>query len=344
MVLRGGPFALAEPPVASYIFPAGGQRGTTVAVKVGGMFLTDRCTLDLEGPGVSAPKRLARTTTTFFEGPFLARPASQQGETYPQDYSATVRIDRAASPGTRYWRVSTSQGTTHVRKFVVGDLPEIVENEIDGDPVPTAVTLPCTINGRIFPREDVDLWTFTALAGEVISCDVAAARIGSPLDAHLEVHGPDGQLVAENATIPGPDAGLRFKAPSGGRYELRICDTAFRGNQDYVYRLTVTRGPVVDGGYPLGGRRNSPVDLALFGANLPADHLRVKLPGGGSSSFVSASRLAPGALGNVRLELNDLPEFVEETAKPAAGGARWARSPRCSTAASSARAKPTSGR
>src|SRR5688500_7952141 len=29
---------LAEPPAASYIFPAGGQRGTKVAVRVGGMF------------------------------------------------------------------------------------------------------------------------------------------------------------------------------------------------------------------------------------------------------------------------------------------------------------------
>jgi hypothetical protein len=29
----------ANPPVASYIYPAGGQRGTTVKVRVGGLFL-----------------------------------------------------------------------------------------------------------------------------------------------------------------------------------------------------------------------------------------------------------------------------------------------------------------
>src|SRR2546430_6889940 len=29
----------ANPPVASYVFPAGGQRGTTVPVRVGGLFL-----------------------------------------------------------------------------------------------------------------------------------------------------------------------------------------------------------------------------------------------------------------------------------------------------------------
>lgn len=30
--------ASANPPVASYIFPAGGQRGTTFNVRVGGLF------------------------------------------------------------------------------------------------------------------------------------------------------------------------------------------------------------------------------------------------------------------------------------------------------------------
>ena len=45
-------------------------------------------------------------------------------------------------------------------KFVVGDLPEVIESEIDGQPIPERVSLPVTINGRIFPREDVDIWTF----------------------------------------------------------------------------------------------------------------------------------------------------------------------------------------
>jgi hypothetical protein len=317
----------AEPPTAAYIFPAGGQRGSTVAFKVGGMYLNDACAFDLHGPGVSASKRIARTQTIWFEGPPMVPPASQQAENYPQDFAGTARIDAAAPLGIRYWRVSTSQGTTPLRKFVVGDLPEVVEDEIDGDPVPTAVTLPVTINGRIFPREDVDLWTFTAVAGEVVTCDVYAARIGSPLDAHLEVHGPNGQLIAENATVSGPDAGLRFKAPADGRYELRICDTAFRGNQDYVYRLTVTQGAVVDAVYPLGGRRNTPVDLHLIGANLATDNLHVILPAGDSSPFVVHPQLGRGTSGDVWLELNDLPEYLEETAKPAAGGARLAQIP-----------------
>ncbi len=178
-----------------------------------------------------------------------------------------------------------------------------------------------------------------------MSCDVSAARIGSPLDAHLEVHGPDGQLIAENATTPGPDAGLRFKAPLDGRYELRICDTEFRGNQDFVYRLTLTRGPVIDGAYPLGGRRNSPIDLHLFGANLSSDILHVTLPDRDSSPFVLHPQIGPDTWGELRLETNNLPEYVEETAQvPQPAERIWRRCPPCSMAASSVPARPISGK
>jgi hypothetical protein len=318
--------ASAEPPVASYIFPAGGQRGTTIAIRVGGLYLNDACNLDLLGEGVSASKRIAATKSIWFEGPLLYPPLSQQPEVYPKDFAGSVRIASSAVEGVRYWRVSTSQGTTALKKFVVGDLPEIVEDEIDGDPVPTPIKLPVTINGRIFPREDVDIWTFSARAGDRLSCEVAAARIGSPLDARLEVRRADGRLVAENVNVPGPDPGLRFRAPADGEYQLRICDAAFRGNQDYVYRLTVTKGPALDAVYPLGGRHNSQLELHLTGANLPTDRLRVKLPADGTSTVVRP-QIDALTHAEIALETDDLPEFVEETAAALPGGARRAAVP-----------------
>ncbi|HEV3301174.1 MAG TPA: PPC domain-containing protein [Planctomycetaceae bacterium] len=318
--------ASAEPPVASYIFPAGGQRGTTVAIRVGGLYLNDACNFDLLGEGVSASKRIAATKTLWFEGPLLYPPLSQQPEVYPKDFAGSVRVDSSAVEGVRYWRVSTSQGTTSLKKFVVGDLPEIVEDEIDGDPIPTPIKLPVTINGRIFPREDVDIWTFSARAGDRVSCEVAATRIGSPLDARLDVRRADGRLVAENVNVPGPDAGLRFTAPADGEYQLRICDAAFRGNQDYVYRLTVTKGPALEAVYPFGGRHNSQLDLHLTGANLPTDIVRVKLPAFGTSTVVRP-QMDEVTHADIPLEMDDLPEFVEETADRLPNGAHRAALP-----------------
>src|SRR5262245_24792425 len=77
--------ARADAPVAMYIFPAGGQRGTTVDVKVGGLFLHERCGFELLGPAVTATSELKRTNTLWIEGPILPLPDSQRQEDYPKD-------------------------------------------------------------------------------------------------------------------------------------------------------------------------------------------------------------------------------------------------------------------
>ena len=166
-----------------------------------------------------------------------------------------LSIAADAAPGVRYWRLWTSQGATPAMKFVVGDLPEIIENEIDGEPIPVKVTLPVTINGRIFPRENIDVWTFQAAAGQTVRCEVNAARLGSPLDARLEVRDAQGRKLAENDDYYGADPVVTFTAPAAGEYQVRIQDTQTHGGQAYVYRLTLTSLPFIERVFPLGGRR-----------------------------------------------------------------------------------------
>src|SRR5262245_38534720 len=84
LFFRGG-VCLADPPVASYVFPAGGQRGKAVAVRVGGLFLHRECHWELAGKGVTVTKLLRHQPTRWFEGPMLPLPASQQAEDYPRD-------------------------------------------------------------------------------------------------------------------------------------------------------------------------------------------------------------------------------------------------------------------
>ncbi len=259
----------AERPHVSYVFPAGGQRGQTVEFRVGGHFLHEGGEFEMTGDGVSAVPRIERTETTWFEGPVIPMPASQRKEDYPQDYLGSVTIYPNAELGLRHWRVWTSQGVTPRMRFVVGDLPEVVEQEIDGQPIPEHVELPVTINGRIFPREDVDIWTFEAQQGETLTCEVMAARLGSPLDSRIEILGPNGQPITENVDAFGTDSFVAFTAPETGTYECRIHDIEFGGLQHYVYRLTIRKGPYVRSVYPLGGQRGGDVQLTLSGSSLP---------------------------------------------------------------------------
>jgi hypothetical protein len=266
------------------------------------------------GPGAEADKVLRRTKTVWFEGPLLPLPDSQQQEDYPKDMAGKVVLAADAPVGMRHWRLWTAQGVAPARPFMVGDLPEVVEQEIEGDPVPVEVKPPVTINGRIFPREDVDVWTFAAAKGQTFTCEVHAIRLGSPLDARLEVTGPDGRRLAEQVA-EGSDPRLRFTAPADGKYSVRIHDVGFRGGQAYVYRLTITADPYVDRTYPLGGRRGSTTTFELSGQGLPGAPVAVVLPADRPRDYSHRFTVGGKLTNVVLLDLDDLPEYREPAPK-----------------------------
>ncbi len=299
----------ANPPTASYIFPAGAQRGTKVNVRVGGLFLYQKCGFEMLGPGVTAPTHLTSTKTTWFEGPILPLPDSQRQEDYPKDMTGTIAVAADALLGIRYWRLWTSQGATPSLKFIVGDLPEVVEDEIDGEPMPVPVKLPVTINGRIFPREDIDIYSFSARKGQSIRCEVNAARLGSPLDARLEVRDAQGRRLAEADAPAGGDPVLTFTAPADGDYEVRIQDSQASGGQAYVYRLTLTDQPHVERVYPLGGRRGSAFDVEVAGQDLPAKR-NVAIPKDAATDHPISFAVHGKQTNTILLDTDDYPEFL----------------------------------
>ena len=300
----------AEPPSTSYVFPAGGQRGTNVSARVGGCNLQDAPRIIWLGEGVAAPAKLTPIQAIWFEGPVIPQPASQQKEDYPKDFSALLTLAPTAPLGLQTWRLATSQGVTSAWGFVVGEFPEVIEDEVDGQSPAVRVELPVTINGRIFPREDVDAWSFIAKAGQAVTCHVATAVFGSPLDARIEVRDSAGRMLGERLPEGSTTPALRFTAPADGEYQVRIHDTAFGGLQDHVYRLTVTAGPCLDAVYPLGGRRGAKTRLELSGVNLPQPAVEIALPDEGSE-FVWRLDDAKSSWGEVRLDLDDFDELLE---------------------------------
>ncbi len=304
--------ALADTPSVSYIFPAGGQRGTSVAFHVGGHYLHDVCPFEMLGPGVQATPQLHRAPrTVWFEGPRVPAPASSAAENYPKDQAGAVTIAPDAPLGVRRFRVWTSQGAVPTMKFVIGDFPEIIEQEIEGRPVPVSVQLPVTINGRIFPREDVDIWTFTAQAGRTYTCEVMASRIGSPLDSRLEVLGPDGRQIAENVDGKGSDSFLQFTAISDGEHQVKIHDINYAGLQHYVYRLTINDGPQINETFPLGGRRGEQIAVQLSGVNLPDKAASLQMPTDERETMIHRFTFNQRKANAVPFELSDLPEQLE---------------------------------
>jgi hypothetical protein len=301
----------ANPPVASYIFPAGGQRGTTVKVRVGGLYLYKSCSFELQGPGVEASKHLWSMPSLWFDGPLLPLPDSQQAEDYPRDMAGQVRITADAPLGIRPGRLWTAEGAAGGLRFLVGELPEVIEQEIDGDPIPVEVQLPVTINGRIFPREDVDIWQISARKGQSITAEVCATALGSPLDSHLEVLDPHGRKIAENDDANATDSRLRFKATEDGSYRIRIRDVNSKGGPAYVYRLTLTADSVVDHVFPLGGRRGSKVRFTFQGQQVPAEGVELELPADAPRRYLHRFSLGGTPTNPLVLDVDDVPEYQE---------------------------------
>ena len=92
--------------------------------------------------------------------------------------------------------------TLNTVKLAVGNDPEILEQEPNNSPEQAqAISLPVTINGHISGGSenggaaDEDYFRFHASKDENLTIEVAAARLGSPLDSVIEVLDTEGNSI-----------------------------------------------------------------------------------------------------------------------------------------------------
>ena len=295
-VVGGSIFAQPKPgytPSTTHIFPAGGQRGTTVKVRVGAECIPPGTDFLVTGQGLSKGGRLTRQV--FAEGEKSPkREPTITPITYPREWASELMIDDKAPLGPAYWRLNCAQGGTSSRPFLIGDLPEFIETESNSTiEKAEQVKLPVTLNGQIYGERDVDCFRFTAEAGQVISCEVIAGRIGSRLDPVVELLDSTGRKVDAQLAHVGTDPVLVFWSKSTAEYVLRIANVTFGGDLAHVYRINIRPEP-----FP-----------------------RLVLPGGVSRSTLASSALQVHSLTGERGELNDALGLV--LPEQAATGNRW---------------------
>ncbi len=130
--------------------------------------------------------------------------------------------------------------------FAVGDLPELREAKPSSAASPQDVTLPTVVNGRIGAPGENDWFRFTGTRGQAVAIEVRARRLGSPLDACLELLNSRGEVVAENDDAKDrgegiithqADAQILCTLPEDGAYTVRLYDLQGKGGEEYAYRL-----------------------------------------------------------------------------------------------------------
>ncbi|MFO0848367.1 MAG: PPC domain-containing protein [Gemmataceae bacterium] len=128
---------------------------------------------------------------------------------------------------------------------VVTDHPTAREQEPNDTPKQaTPLPVPGGVNGRIQARRDLDHFRFTGAKGKAVRLEVFARRFGtplvSPLDAALDVLGPDGKVLAGNDDAIGKDPVVTFTPPADGGYVARVRDLNNKGGPGFVYYLEAT--------------------------------------------------------------------------------------------------------
>ena len=257
--------ASAAAPALTHLFPAGGQRGTKVVVSCAGNAAA--WPVGVFAPGVDV-----------VVGPEAAK------------LEVTIPADLAAD---RVWiRLHNAEGASAAVPFLIGNVREIEEVEPNNAPTnaQAIVETPVTINGAL-ANADVDGFAVTLNAGQTLVASLDAfSKLGSPMDAVLQVVTPDGIVLAENHDAVDLDPRLIFTATKTGPHIVRAfafpsapdSSIAFHGGPNYVYRLTLTTGPFVTHSVPLAVSLTEPAQVELFGWNLPPDAKALVMPFGGA--------------------------------------------------------------
>ncbi len=256
--------ASAAPPTLNYLFPAGAQRGTTAAVTAGGSF--DRWPVK----GWASHAGIVVTS------------AKEKGQ-------LSIAVAADVPPGTHWLRLYDEQGASALRPFVVGTLPEVMEEEPNDDPKKPQVLPSSTVvvNGRLARTGDVDCFAVHLRKGQTLIASVDANRtLGSPMDAILQIVSADGFVLQENNDYHDLDPQLALQAPADGMFIVRTfafpanpdSSIRFAGGEQYVYRLTLTTGGFIDFTMPLAVERPG-MDVRVYGWNIAPDaHLLRTVP------------------------------------------------------------------
>lgn len=326
LFIRGVVQAQVQPELTS-VFPQGGQQGTTVDVTLKGKNIGTATALWFSGNGITAEiKEKTEAAAVFFDG------AGVTGH-IPNDASLTAALTVASGAplGIQQVRIVTPYGVSNAQSFVVGELPEMIEEDTAAASEASHwLELPITVNGDINSIDDEDTFSFGLKKGARLICDVTAQRIGSLLDSYLVLKNADGTEVANSGMGSGFDSLLDYTAMAAGKYSLHLRDIRYKGGEGYGYRLRIGELPYLETIFPLGGRRGSENTIAVSGANLetvasiqisigaetPTDKqsLRVRTPAG------LATNAHPFAIGHLaemaETEPNDMLENANAVTVP----------------------------
>lgn len=255
--------ALAAPPDATSLFPAGGTIGTSVNVTATGTF-------------------------NAWPVQVLSSSPKVQGECEKEKGKLKFHIAPDAEPGLYWLRFADDEGASSPRPFVVATQPSVLEKEPnDAAKQAQQISSSVVVHGKYDKNGDSDSYRIELAAGQTLVASLQSNTIlGSPADGALQICSTDGQVLAMNQDAGGLDSLLSFKASVAGSYLVRTfalpatpnSSINFAGGELFIYRLTMTTEAFADYTLPLAVSHEGNTLLKLQGWNVPHEPIALASP------------------------------------------------------------------
>lgn len=215
-----------------------------------------------------------------------------------------ITLDKSVVPGLYNLRLANAHGVSAGRVVAVDHLPQQAWSE--------KVTLPAALHGTLTGGRKLTT-SFAGKAGQALTCEVAARRLGGQLRPVVHLYDEGGRQLgwARPAPTLGGDSRLTLTLPADGRYTVEVHDARYAGPGPGNIRLALGNWQYVDAVFPAAVRRGQPASVELIG-NAPGQNARVQATGDGS--FLPLPWANPSLAGGPRpwVIVSDLPEYVEK--------------------------------
>ena len=317
-------FAPAQAPTLSHALPAAVPPGKAVDVVLHGA-------------------NLAGATSLWSSKPIASEltPGVDQNGKQPASVSYRLTVPPETPLGLVGIRVTTGNGVSNLRLLLIDDLASVVKAG-NNKTLQTAqpLSVPAAVDGAC-DAESSDFYKITVAAGQRLSFDVFARRLGYPLDPMMRLLDASGRELAFSDDEPSSGADSRFSHTfvAAGDYYVELRDIRYQGGGNHRYRLRIGDFPLSTVPYPLAVQRGTSANVQLTGNSaetpvnvavnmptaVPGDRLNVSTalaPGQGSSWFTVLASDTPEQL---EQEPNDSPEASTQVKLPGAIDGRFER-------------------
>lgn len=176
----------------------------------------------------------------------------------PERTEFTVRVTADCPVGLYGLRLATEDGLSNLCLFAVDDLPP---KTALADP---QREFPASVAGEFKPA-GVDRYRIQVAAGQTLSFDVIASRLGMDADPLLTIIDPSGKRLAQQDNDPGLffDCCFEQTFAQAGVYTVELRDARYQGSPHWRYVLRMGAFPAVHVAIPAAVKAGETAELLL---------------------------------------------------------------------------------